>query len=256
LARERGLAIQFAIASERGRLAEAKRISREWRELSARRGLRASGLNAVLDEAEMAIWFRADTAGTLRLLDAAALRYPLDSIPPAERPFARLVATYANAGRVAQAKTLLAAFERFAAASGTPFTQSSARLARSYVAFAERRPADAIRAVVAADFGPCAMCVLPVAAHAYDLAGNADSAVAIYERYLRRPGMYRVRTDALWLAGAYKRLGELYDARGDQARAAEYYAKFVDLWKDADPELQPKVREVRTRLAQLEEPHR
>ena len=47
------------------------------------------------------------------------------------------------------------------------------------------------------------------------------------------------------------RLGELYEARGDRKRAREYYEKFVTLWKDADPELQPGVKEVRGRLAKL-----
>ena len=35
------------------------------------------------------------------------------------------------------------------------------------------------------------------------------------------------------------------------AKAIEHYQKFVDLWKDADPELQPKVREARARLDAL-----
>jgi hypothetical protein len=53
------------------------------------------------------------------------------------------------------------------------------------------------------------------------------------------------------LAPSYKRLGELYEARNDRKRAAQYYGRFVDLWKQADPELQPGVREVRSRLARL-----
>jgi tetratricopeptide (TPR) repeat protein len=53
------------------------------------------------------------------------------------------------------------------------------------------------------------------------------------------------------LAGSYKRLGELYEARGDRQKAMLYYTKFVELWKNADPELQPKVAEVKKRLARL-----
>jgi len=52
-----------------------------------------------------------------------------------------------------------------------------------------------------------------------------------------------------------KRLGELYETRGDRAEARKYYGRFVDLWKDADPELQPVVREVRARLARLAGEH-
>jgi DNA-binding SARP family transcriptional activator len=63
--------------------------------------------------------------------------------------------------------------------------------------------------------------------------------------------MNRLYNGALTLAPALKRLGELYEAKGDRKRAREYYEKFVTLWKDADPELQPGVKEVRGRLAKL-----
>ncbi|HXY69493.1 MAG TPA: hypothetical protein VEH62_08590, partial [Gemmatimonadales bacterium] len=57
------------------------------------------------------------------------------------------------------------------------------------------------------------------------------------------------------LAPVYRRLGELYEAKGDRARALDYYGRFVDLWKNADPELQPAVREVRQRLSRLGAAH-
>ena len=31
-------------------------------------------------------------------------------------------------------------------------------------------------------------------------------------------------------------------------KAAEHYARFVDLWKDADPELQPRVEAAQRRI--------
>jgi hypothetical protein len=49
----------------------------------------------------------------------------------------------------------------------------------------------------------------------------------------------------------YRRLGELYEHRGEHDRAAEFYGNFIDLWTDADPELQPQVEEVKQRLARL-----
>ena len=67
----------------------------------------------------------------------------------------------------------------------------------------------------------------------------------------RSPG--RFGNDGIFLAGAYKRLGELWEAKGDKVKAAGYYTKFVSMWKDADPELQPKVSEVRKRLVRLEQ---
>jgi hypothetical protein len=50
-----------------------------------------------------------------------------------------------------------------------------------------------------------------------------------------------------------KRLGELYEAKGDAQRAASNYLAFIELWKNADPELQPKVLEARQRLAHLKD---
>ena len=45
--------------------------------------------------------------------------------------------------------------------------------------------------------------------------------------------------------------------KGDRTRAVEYYQQFLDLWRDADTDLQPAVRDVRGRLAQVSgEPNR
>ncbi len=97
----------------------------------------------------------------------------------------------------------------------------------------------------------CPGCGFFELATAYEEARQADSAVAFYERAVATPGLQRVSVDAFTLAPALTRLGELYQARGDRVKALEYFGRFVDLWKDADPELQPAVREVRARLARL-----
>ena len=65
------------------------------------------------------------------------------------------------------------------------------------------------------------------------------------------PSASRLWVDGWTLAPSLKRLGELYEAKGNRKKAADYYGRLVDLWKDADPELQPGVREVRARLGRL-----
>ena len=57
--------------------------------------------------------------------------------------------------------------------------------------------------------------------------------------------------DSRALPVAYRRLGELYEQRGDRDKAVSYYNEFVELWKDADPELLPQVEEARRRIANL-----
>jgi hypothetical protein len=49
----------------------------------------------------------------------------------------------------------------------------------------------------------------------------------------------------------FERLGQLYDGLGDMENAALYYARFVELWADADAELQPRVTVARTRLEEI-----
>ena len=119
------------------------------------------------------------------------------------------------------------------------------------IAMAEQKYADAVREYRAADEWGCAACLLPEIGRAYDLSGNADSAAAILARYVTNRHNSAPVADGLYLAGAYKRLGELAEAKGDKQTAASYYTKFVELWKNADPELQPKVAEVKKRLARL-----
>jgi len=46
-------------------------------------------------------------------------------------------------------------------------------------------------------------------------------------------------------------LGSLFEERGDGAKAAHYYGRFVDLWKNADPEYQDEVGAIRVRLERL-----
>ncbi len=91
----------------------------------------------------------------------------------------------------------------------------------------------------------------PLLGRAYERAGERDSAVAVYERAVTTPGYLRAFEEEATLGPTYRRLGELYDERGDTARARDYYTRFVALWKDADGELQPRVREVRQKLATL-----
>jgi tetratricopeptide (TPR) repeat protein len=97
----------------------------------------------------------------------------------------------------------------------------------------------------------CPFCWLPSLARAYDLAGAADSAVAIYERYLMESSFFRLYYDAHYLGPTYERLGDLYEQRGDTAKAIHYYGKLIELWKDADPELQPRVEAARRAIEAL-----
>jgi hypothetical protein len=68
--------------------------------------------------------------------------------------------------------------------------------------------------------------------------------VRAYERYLATPWEYRFEPDAVELGWTMRRLGELYQQRGEPAKARDANARPLRLWRRADPELQPVLAEV------------
>lgn len=86
---------------------------------------------------------------------------------------------------------------------------------------------------------------------AYEQAEMPDSALAAYQRYLDAPNFSRRWSDAIFLARAYERLGQLHEARGEVEKAIKFHTLFVELWSEADPELQPRVEAARTALERL-----
>ncbi len=48
-----------------------------------------------------------------------------------------------------------------------------------------------------------------------------------------------------------QRAGDLAAQLGRRQQAVQRYTQFVDLWKNADPDLQPVVKDVRARIARL-----
>lgn len=55
----------------------------------------------------------------------------------------------------------------------------------------------------------------------------------------------------IWLGPSHLRRGEIAERLGNRAAAAAHYAKFVEVWKDCDPELRPQVAAAANRLRQL-----
>jgi DNA-binding SARP family transcriptional activator len=111
-----------------------------------------------------------------------------------------------------------------------------------------------VRAAVHSNFDNPAAIDHLLAARAFDALANVDSAVAHYiaaTRLERDCCFPTTAAIALPLAPIYRRIGELAESRGDALTAQEYYGAFLALWAEADPELQPQVRQVRARLAQL-----
>src|SRR5438132_803449 len=239
----------FSFDELRGRLRQAEQDARDFQAASEQRGLPGDYVGGALDAAWLDLRYRNRPAAALERVEAALRRHPLASMPAADRPYPELARFYARAGRLDQAKRLVAEFERNVT-EGLRRGVSLRHAAAADIALSEGRTRDAITGYRAwydeNEYG-CPSCGWLELAGIYDKGRQSDSALAIYERIVATPGMFRrffhVIDDSYGLAPTFKRLGELYEARSDRGKALEYYGRFVDLWKGADPELQPVVKE-------------
>jgi tetratricopeptide (TPR) repeat protein len=235
----------------RGRIARAQQLSHEGSELFRSLGATGAEVSDAAFEALDVAWFLGDDARAQAVLDAALSRQPLRGISRAAAPYPAVVIAYAAAGKVDRAQAVLAEFDSRRRAEPQPRDEQQAELMRGHIALAARDYASAQKAFRAAGEQGCVSCDLPLLGRAYDLDGKPDSAIAIYERYVGAREFDRAIADATYLAAVHKRLGELYESRGQREKALEHYRTFIALWKDADPELQPKVVDARQRVAGL-----
>jgi len=262
--RSKATAILGDHALLQGRVAEATRLIADARAQDSARGA-APPLAGAQDAAQLEIFFRERPERATRILDSALERTSLSTTDPFERPDAKLAKLYALAGRPDRARELLAKYANEVRDSAALRSNEPARhRALAEIALAERRPLDAVKEFRLADQLPdgpaddCTICLAAALGRAYDRANLPDSAIASYERYIATPFAWRHDRplDPILLAGMHERLGELYEARGNRVLAADHYARFIAMWKDADPELQPRVAQARQRLTQLREAER
>ena len=87
-------------------------------------------------------------------------------------------------------------------------------------------------------------------ANAYDRSNAPDSAIVAYERAVTKPGLFKLMEAGL-LPAAHKRLGELYETLNEFDSAVRHYQTFVNLWDNADPDLQSQVDDVVGRIDRL-----
>jgi tetratricopeptide (TPR) repeat protein len=257
-----------AVSLIQGRLAAGLQLRREVFVMDSARGAATSPVDVALDSAFVDAWFREQPARAAKTLDEALARHPLKALPVDDRNDFGIASVYAIAARPDRARAILAQYDAEVRDTTIRRDQEPYRhRALADIAIAERRPRDAVNEVRAGDRGSdgpvdaCASCTYAALGRAFDLAGMPDSAIASFEaslsehyslRYIGNPYKPTLNGDIRHLAGTYKRLGELYEAKGDREKAVTNYTKFVELWKNADPELQPKVAEVKKKLARLD----
>jgi tetratricopeptide (TPR) repeat protein len=238
-----------------GRFRDAHEVRRQFSAQSGANSGRA--LIDSLDEAALALWFHDRPGELVRRAEAALRRFPI-SPGPAGEPYVTLIKLFAAAGRPDRARNFLSDLEgTFQDSVQRRLNSWQVQVSGARIALAEGRFREAIdlyRTSNRRSDGPrtsCQTCEDPEIGLAFDRANLPDSTIRVYEHFLNTPDPWNHWENSWERARILRRLGELHEAKGNRTEAANYYQKFLDLWKNADPELQHYVVEIRQRLARL-----
>ena len=188
-------------------------------------------------------WVRNRPAEGLRMLEAELAAHPQQR----RNPDAAIL--YAQFNRPSQARSVLAAYDsaemgevRHGFGRGT-----GRRTVMGWIFVAEGRPLDAVmefrsgQMVSDGTAGPSPIAADAEIGLAFERAGLPDSAIVAYEHYVNTPDPDRFFHDGLKLAWVLDHVARLYEASGKRKEAGAAYDRLVELWKDADPELQSRV---------------
>jgi len=233
------------IAAIHGRLKEAERA------------LSDDPVRLRLESATWAYRWLGDREDAGRQLDAWFAVSGWDTVSTDRREYPFAIRMLAELGRVEDAQRLYS--EWAAVGEAHPRFSSNQHEALGHIAMAEGLLDSAASAFLRWHASPLVGVRyqwnrgLVEAAGALDRMGNADSAVVLYERALAQPSMAALYYDVYWYPFVLRRLGELHEFLGHRQQAIDYYSQFVDLWNDADPELQPQVEEARAAVVRLAE---
>ena len=195
-----------------------------------------------------------DDEAVVRALDQGWANRPRD-VEPGRLGHLQIATIYASSGRPDRARELIAEYENDvdAEARSEDGNQSSLHLARASIATAEDRIDDALAETELARevMSECALCVLTELGTAQASAGKHEEAVVTFQQYLDTPFLHRLGTDNFNLHPVLKGLAESQEALGNLDEAARYYQWMLELWSNADPELQPQITGFREALARV-----
>jgi len=234
-----------------GRLRNADSFLNEASDLDARGDAGRARLDKELGDAFVQLTVLGDTTAALGQLREALANNPLEDIPVLDRPWIWAARLAAQAGDPELARSYVEARDAEVSERYLTIERRYEHDLRAWIAWAEGDAERALSEMREQPAGTCAKCRSIDFASLFEALGQPDSAIARYREYLDTPANFNLWFDAHRLAPLHESLGRLYDEQGDLENAALHYAQFVDLWEDADAELQPRVVAARARLEDI-----
>lgn len=244
-----------SLAAVQGRLGAATESLEQLAGLSESLGLPSAAALSLAAAAMLEAEIGRDRDHVTLRIERLLERHPMDSLDPLDRPYLMIARAWLAVDETDRAEAVLRDYEAAVPEGVRGSDRETARLLNGVLASQRGLAAEGIPALEAVQPAlECGVCGLPELGRAHDRAGNAEAAIAVYTRYLEAADIRRLEADQAALAFVLQRLAELHEGRGDVAEAAAYYGRFVTLWDQADPELQPRVEAARRSLIRLSGP--
>jgi tetratricopeptide (TPR) repeat protein len=239
------------VAAVHGQLEEAERLANE----SARAHARTGRPNPKRSMTTSLVWLdataRGNTERARKRFDALLAEEPLEADEPMNRNYLGAAFTYARLGDRATVERLVSEFEAAVPEEYRPDTEDTYLDLEGVLLLGEGRWEESLEKQRQRDFEDCVLCRYIPMAILFDSLGVRDSAIVYYERFVEADSHARLGWDSNVLALSNERLGYLWDEAGDPEKASIYLARFIELWDEADAELQPRVDAARARLAEI-----
>jgi tetratricopeptide (TPR) repeat protein len=154
-----------------------------------------------------------------------------------------LAKTYARMGKTGEATKLLndmlSQAQNPTAISGVNQSsradQGAIYIVKGEIALAGRKGSEAIESFELANKTDPGLYGLESLAFGYRTLGKPRESALKYEEILPKFSLGGEGQES-WILGHYE-LGKIYGELGDKQKAKEYYEKFLNIWKDADPDI-------------------
>lgn len=245
------LAVLADVAAIHGRLQEAERLAEESARAHERSGAPNPRRSMLDDLVFIDAIVRGNTDRAHERVETLLREEPLEADDPLNRNYIGTAFMYAISGDREAVERLVSEFEQAIPAEYRQDMEDTYYDLESVLLLSEGRFEESLEMYRKRDLSVCGLCRYMPGALLFDSLGMRDSAIAYYEGYVTADAHSRLFFDSALLALSNERLGYLYDEAGDSEKASLYLARFVELWNEADPELQPRVGAARTRLEEI-----